>query len=344
MHIKRFSGKDANEAMRAVKEELGDEALILETRKAPDGDSVEVVAAVDRELRESRVERDDSAVLKELRELRELMGLMVTHNHTPAGRSFQRIEEELSKAGVDRAFVRDLLLSVLSRAGTDNGIPDVDSLLSDVKKTLLNSVKLKNPFADNGKRTVMTFVGPTGVGKTTTIAKLASILALKKKRRTALLTMDTYRIAAAEQLKLYGNIIGVPVDVAETPYELSGLVDKHRDKELILIDTAGRGRGDGAQIRQLKELAALIPSVKFNLVLSVNTRDECLYDTIKRFDSMPVDCLTLTKLDEAGGVGPILNTALYSKKPIAYLTTGQRVPEDIETATLDRLQRLFLAN
>lgn len=366
MQIRKYRGVDVKEALDAVKEDLGDDALILETKKSVAGGFVEISAVVEIDepapvmasvarapeppvygggLGAEYVAEEDgtSHVLRELRGLKDFLSVISVRDETPGGKSFIRLEEELSKEGMDKSFIHDVLISTITEAAKNGGSTDIDTLRRKVKSAVLGEIELKNPIADNDQ-TIMALVGPTGVGKTTTLAKLASIMALKKKKKVALITMDTFRIAAVDQLKRYGDIIGVPVNVAETPEEVQRYLHIHADKDLILIDTAGRGRGDSEQMSKLQALAGLEAKVKFNLVLSVNTRDACLYDTVKRFGNVEIDSLTFTKLDESTGFGPIFNAAIYSGKPLAFFTDGQRVPEDIEAASSKRLESLFLVN
>ncbi|MBI5810179.1 MAG: hypothetical protein HZB21_03195 [Deltaproteobacteria bacterium] len=132
--------------------------------------------------------------------------------------------------------------------------------------------------------------------------------------------------------------------MARTPKELDALIRMHADKEMILIDTAGRGRKNAAHMRELKELSSVNQGIRFNLVLSAETRDEGLYESVRAFGCVPIDSLIFTKLDETGVYGQILNAMAFAKRPAAYLTTGQRVPEDIEHATRERLTNFFIPN
>jgi flagellar biosynthesis protein FlhF len=210
-----------------------------------------------------------------------------------------------------------------------------------MKEKITEKIRVSDPL---DKKAVVTFVGPTGVGKTTTIAKLAAVHALKRKKRVALLTMDTYRIAAAEQLKVYGRIIGAPVEVARNAGELARHISSHRDKDIILIDTAGRNPRNRAHMEEIAAIERISPDIKFNLVLSAQTRDEGLYDCVRSYGNHSIDSLTFTKLDEGRIYGPILNTMLLARKPVAYLTNGQNVPDDIEIATKQRLVKYFMPN
>lgn len=382
MHIKRFTGPTVRDAIKAVKAELGGDALIINTKRLATG-LYEVIAAIDYDLTRPvdlsipfatgggagpgpensggrtigtewlgggrGLKSEDGKVdevsafemeLKELRSLKDFCWTVATQSGTGHSQIYKKIEDELLLNGIDRRLAQKILISAFNGAGGDKG-GDEGSIKSYMRKRIFERLNVEDPLLSRG---ALVFVGPAGVGKTTTIAKLAAIHSLKKKRRIALLSMDTYRIAAAEQLKTYGRIIGVPVEIAKTPKELASLIAVHRDKDNILIDTAGRSQRAGAHMKELSALAALSPEVRFNLVLSSQTRDECLYDSIRGFSAVPFSSLTFTKLDEGSAYGPILNTAILAKKPIAYLTAGQRVPEDIELASKERLLNFFMPN
>ncbi|OGP15061.1 MAG: flagellar biosynthesis protein FlhF [Deltaproteobacteria bacterium GWA2_54_12] len=278
--------------------------------------------------------------LKELSELKDLCVSFVTRSGSPVSDVFNKLEENLVKNGVDKRLARKILMNTLSGA-TKEKTADIMYLKACMRKKVYERIKVKDPLAARG---VVAFVGPEGVGKTTTIAKLAAHHALKGKKRMALLTMDTYRIAAAEQLKVYGKLIGVPVEVARDIRELKSFMSSHRDKDLLLIDTAGRGQKDASRMNELKLLADECPEMKFNLVLNSQTRDESMYESVKGFGALPIDSLSFTRLDEGSAHGSILNAMVLAQKPIAYLSTGSRVPEDIETASRERLLSFFMPN
>jgi len=195
---------------------------------------------------------------------------------------------------------------------------------------------------EEGRANAVAFVGPTGVGKTTTVAKLASHFALVEKKRVALVTIDTYRVASAEQLQTYARLIGIPLEVALGPASLGKLLDKHRDKDLILIDTAGRSQRNREHLRELAAFFQGRHAVETHLVVAATTKDGEMEETIESFGCIPVRRLLLTKLDEALSFGNLFNQAVYAKKPLSYFTTGQKVPEDIEVASAERLIDLIL--
>ena len=185
-------------------------------------------------------------------------------------------------------------------------------------------------------------VGPTGVGKTTTVAKLAANFALREKFRVALITADTYRIAAVEQLKTYADLIGIPIEVIYTPQELKGALYKHQDKQLVLIDTAGRSPANQPQMVELENLLSVDPAIEKHLVLSATTKfTECL-DAVQRFRSTGPQKYLFTKIDEACNLGTVLSLMHHDPRPLSYITTGQNVPDDIEPADPERLTTLML--
>jgi flagellar biosynthesis protein FlhF len=180
------------------------------------------------------------------------------------------------------------------------------------------------------------------VGKTTTIAKLAALYALQQKRKVALITLDTYRVAAVEQLRVYGTILGLTVDVALTCEDLAGLLRMRTSADLILIDTAGRSPLDQAAMRELKKLVGPNRQVEAHLLLSAATREADLTVVLERFMTLPIKSLIFSKLDETTQFGGLINVLQRTGLPLSYLSTGQRVPEDLEVATPQLLAELLL--
>ncbi len=194
----------------------------------------------------------------------------------------------------------------------------------------------------NGSPTVVMLVGPTGVGKTTTLAKLAARYKLKEELSVALITIDTYRIAAVEQLKVYSELINVPLKVVSTPADMAGALKLYQDHDLILIDTAGRSPRNQERMEDLRRFVEAAHPDEVHLVMSINIHNDVMRDTLERFAAFPVHKLLLTKLDEAAHYGIVLTILSKAQKPIGYLTTGQAVPEDIELVNPKRLARLIL--
>ena len=189
---------------------------------------------------------------------------------------------------------------------------------------------------------VVALVGPTGVGKTTTIAKLAARYAqMHGADQVALISTDTYRIAGFEQLETYGRIIGCHVKLAKDSQTLDALLQQFANKKLILIDTAGMGQRD---MRLAEHLTALISNsrvrIRNYLVLAANSQQQVMQENVERFKKVPLAGCIFTKLDESVSVGEIITTSILNGLPIGYLTDGQRVPEDIKVANSEKLVNL----
>lgn len=193
-----------------------------------------------------------------------------------------------------------------------------------------------------GRQKVVALVGPTGVGKTTTVAKLASEQLLKHNRHVALVTVDTFRIAAVEQLKVYAKIMGLPITVVNDKAELQQALQQFADYDAVFIDTGGRSQRDELQMHELQNLFGGEDGIELSLVLGGTTKDADLTDITRRFGELPLSSVIFTKLDESTTYGALFNHAIRFKLPISYLTTGQKVPEDIEVASKERLVDLLL--
>ncbi len=192
--------------------------------------------------------------------------------------------------------------------------------------------------------TMIAFVGPTGVGKTTTIAKLAANFCLREHRKVGLITLDTYRIAAVDQLKTYAQIIDIPIEVAMSVDQFKDAVARMADRDVILIDTAGRSQRDLSKLHELQKYFDAVKPDEIHLVLSSTCGEKVLTDTIDRFTRLGFDRVIFTKLDEAIGLGVILTCLQKAKVKLSYITTGQDVPDDIEVGRRERLTELILAN
>jgi flagellar biosynthesis protein FlhF len=191
---------------------------------------------------------------------------------------------------------------------------------------------------------VVALVGPTGVGKTTTIAKLAANLMLREKHRVGLITLDTYRMAAVDQLKRYAEIIGAPLRVVANGEDLTAALLSMHNCDFVLIDTAGRSPNDTMRLNELKSLLAIAEPDEVHLVLSTTNSEECIQLAIARFSEVRTDKIIFTKLDEAAHVGVVLNVVRKVNKGLSYVTTGQDVPEDIEIGRGRRLAQLILGS
>ncbi|MDX1762847.1 MAG: flagellar biosynthesis protein FlhF [bacterium] len=233
-----------------------------------------------------------------------------------------------------------------------NTIQDkLPSILHDSPKKLEGAVRetLAQIFTVQGGLSLsgegpkkVALIGPTGAGKTTTIAKLAAAYALTKKKKVALVTIDTYRIAAIEQLKIYAEIIGIPVDVVVREKDLDNTIDRYRDKDLVLIDTAGRSHRNLSQMRELERMLGPESKVEKHLVLNTTLKRTDMASIIENYRPVGFDHLLFSKIDEGSSYGTILDAVLRSERPVSYLTDGQRVPEDLREASVKDLVDLVL--
>jgi len=243
--------------------------------------------------------------------------------------------EELCPEGVE------LLMEGLRPAAEDGaGLEELRGLLAENLAGLIKcsgSLRMKK----NGPR-IMAIVGPTGVGKTTTIAKLAAMHALNRGSSVAMVTTDNFRVGAIEQLKTYAKIMDIPLEVVATSQELAKVLARHSDKDLILIDTAGRSHKDAERLEELRGYLQCHPGIETYLCMSATTRARELDEIVATFGVLPITRFLFTKLDESESFGCLVNTHLKHKLPISYLTTGQKVPEDIEVATSRKIAALVV--
>ena len=220
------------------------------------------------------------------------------------------------------------------------------SINSNSELTVINAIKmvikdiLDKPVtikSNYNEQKVFMFVGPTGVGKTTTLAKLAAKLSLRENKKVGLITSDTYRIAAVEQLRTYSDILGIPLSVIYEPVELKEAIASFDDKDYILIDTAGRNYKDNTLQEELKGMIKHIKDPEIFLVLSLVADYKNLVNVINSHDFIKNYKIIFTKFDEAVTFGNILNIKMLSNKKLSYITTGQSVPDDIEVLNTDAL-------
>ncbi|MBR0060967.1 MAG: flagellar biosynthesis protein FlhF, partial [Selenomonadaceae bacterium] len=189
---------------------------------------------------------------------------------------------------------------------------------------------------------IVALLGTTGVGKTTTLAKIAAKFVLEQRTNVALITADTYRISAVEQLKTYSDILELPLEIVYNPAELTAAIERHRHKELILIDTAGRSQHNEYQMRELDEFMRVNPRIEKHLVISATTKFTDAKQIMNKFAQVNPDKIIFTKIDETGSLGMIVNLLNDNRYSLSYLTTGQSVPDDIERANAEVLTNLLL--
>ncbi len=387
MIIKKYQAETETEAMMMAKNEMGSAAVIMNVKtikqrgfaKLFKKDMVEVTAALEDKV--SQTERipavkidkvaDDgrfpelevskpNAIEEKLNNLTNMLeGKMNNTNESKVDPEVKKPENEntinikfiqlvyrqLLDNEVDEKYANQIIGEIQSSLKKES---NVDSILAGIYQKII--LKLGQPKAieiDEKLGKVVFFVGPTGVGKTTTIAKLASYFKIQKKAKVALITSDTYRIAAAEQLRTYANILDVPISVVYTVEEFNQAVKLFEDYDLIFVDTAGRSHKDNEQCREMYHLiddcvvgdkfvkevyVVLSAATKYKDLLKIND----VYKNIKNYS------LLFTKLDETTCLGNILNMKLTANVPLSYVTSGQAVPDDISVIDAQKIARNLL--
>lgn len=370
MQIKRYEANNLQEATIRIKHDLGSDAIILSTGKIPGKPHlIEVLAAKDEQtipadFSEKRFRISDSTppdVLSclardihemkrgietlaqgfpsrhDLSELKENMNLLFDTVSAKYPPQLRTVYTKMVAGGIS-SFRAAALVEAIQKsiAGNPN---DSHEKSAAVAERLIARSLMK---IGSRERRITALIGPTGVGKTTTIAKLAAHYSLGKKMKVGMITTDTYRIAATDQLKVYANIMGLPLKISPDKQSFFQSLNDLADKDLILVDTPGRNHNDDQGLNKLKEV--LHPDVETVLLLSPATCREHLLDTANRFGILGYDRLILTKVDECNRLGSMLEVLDKLGKPVSHLTTGQNVPRDIEKASPERLAKLILQN
>lgn len=360
MKFKRYIAKDMNEACNIIRDDLGSDAVIVSSKKVKRKGIfgfflprlIEVTAAIDNKEAEKKVDKpiktpkkhneDDSVLAKEMHEVKELLKQVIANERDDVPQKELNPQNELKNILKDLDLLPEVEQKILDTFSEDElkkccSRVDVKEILEE---KLINFFIPVNKFGFSSN--VLAFIGPTGVGKTTTLAKLAANFALYHDLKIALITIDTYRIGAVAQLKTYGEIIGVSVEAVMTPLELKAAVKKYEDCDLILIDTAGRSSKNTEQIVELKSFIEPLRPLEIYLVLDANTKNRDLLAIAEKYNLLKYSKLVLTKLDETYSLGSLLNVVHATNVPIAYVTNGQNVPDDIIPGEPERLAKLIV--
>lgn len=255
----------------------------------------------------------------------------------------QLFYNNLLKNDVEAEYAKQVINMVKEKVGSNASVNDAASVLHNVIASIIGkpeTIKLR----EDGKPTVVVFIGPTGVGKTTTLAKIAANFALNQEKKVGLITADTYRIAAVEQLKTYAEILGMPLNVVYSVNEIKEAINSYSDKDIILIDTAGRSHRNKTQFDELKTFVDAAGADEIYLLLSATTSNNNCREIINNYNFLKDYKLIFTKLDEAPVCGMILNVKFMTKKSFSYITNGQSVPDDIEVANVERISKALLGS
>lgn len=260
-------------------------------------------------------------------------------------KSLKLIYSKLLESEMDEKYVNGIINDIETSIKKE---ANLDSILASVYQKIILKLGEPESIKVGNKKKVVFFVGPTGVGKTTTIAKLASEYKINQNKKVALITADVYRIAAVEQLNTYASILDVPVNVIYSPSEIVDNVKDLSAYDIIMVDTAGRSHKNVEQRNELFEIVNNVKNAEFDididvfLVLSVTTKYRDLMNIANAYKELEGYKLLFTKLDETGTIGNIMNMRCYTGAPLSYITSGQNVPDDIELADVQKLAKMLL--
>lgn len=332
MFIKKYVADTLEEAMFLMKHELGDNTVIINKKyiRKPGikgllgKKSIEVTVAVDNS------KKDNGDIRKEVDELKNLISNIVSNKEDD--KSIEKIIKNLEDLDVNKKTIDNLVINIKEMKKVS------DNTSKNLITVLENSINISSTKME-GK---VILVGPTGVGKTTTIAKIAGNLSFVEKKKVGIITIDTYRIGAVEQLKIYSEIMNIPFKTVISPTEMESAIDEFKDCDVILIDTTGRSCKN---LMQISELRAFIDNAKtenIHLVVSCTTKDKDIEAIINSYKTLNFNNVIITKLDETTTYGPLLNILNYANKPLSYITLGQSVPDDILRPSKEKLIKLIL--
>ncbi len=381
MQLRRFSAKNVSQVLKKVKAELGDEAIILSTKNrcVRDGVSgrsinfVEVVAAVDRQSEEPRIkaakaglhgEKRDSKshtssqiLLREIdqlkEEIRKLAGFVksLSINRSRDGKNaVNNAHSDTSRSGLCQGISSCLGLDRRSEEMVAKVLSDMDARQScdweEITRRLSRFIRSgieKGDTAEDAKgRCWWAFVGPTGVGKTTTLAKIAARLKFLCKKDGVLICVDGYRLGAKEQLGRYANLMDIPMETARTNKDLLRLFGQYKEKDFIFVDTTGRNPFSSAHKTELHRLFDSVPGLMAQVMLSATSKREDLMGAISFYRQYPLAGWSLTKIDETRSLASSVFPIIEAELPLSYVTNGQRVPEDIRFASPTEIAHITL--
>jgi flagellar biosynthesis protein FlhF len=353
MRILKFEGATMRDAIAKVKAELGDQAVVIATRQVRRGllgTGFEISAAIDDgdenhrggpissskpeakadAKSEAKAELEGPSVEKMLAPLRsELRSLRALVRASDNNRGAAELRSEIQQL---RQLVENL------RPSPPTTPPPVPATEHDVRAKS-QTIPGDAPLVCRSTGRILMFVGPTGAGKTTTIAKLAANAALVENKRVQLVTLDTYRVGGIDQIRTFADLIGIPLQIAENPEALAEiLADDTYD--LTLIDTAGRSPRDTSSIDELAEVLPHLPPIEVHLVVPAASEAAAIDELAHRYHPLAPKRLLFTKLDEVERSPELAIAPARTRLPITWITTGQAVPEDIEEPTRARVLEL----
>jgi flagellar biosynthesis protein FlhF len=374
MKIKKFLAPSMAEALKLIKKEFGDDAIILSNKNVESKDhpewktAIEVTAAIDKKdeikkeketftqvIQKTVQEKPEpssisntqfTALQKEITYINDKLELILNHikyenlPHLP--KSLQDMSKILIQSGVNPSLANSIIEEIFtSLKGED--LLEEDLVESKVVNKLKNLIQITGPIKFNqGVPTVVMIAGSTGVGKTTTVAKLAALYKYTYGKKVALVSVDSYRIAAMEQLKAFSDIAKIHFESAYNNNDLIDKINKLHKYDLILIDSAGINTRNMKQMVALKETIRISRADEIHLLLNMTTRFSDMKESIKNFSMIPYHGIILTKMDESSAFGDIINLCTEIDKPFSYISFGQNIPEDLTLANRNELAQIVL--
>ncbi|MFD1850364.1 flagellar biosynthesis protein FlhF [Oceanobacillus bengalensis] len=369
MKIKKYIAPTMPEAMNEIRKELGPDAVILNSKEIQQGGflgffkkkKIEVVAALDpnpiptkKEMKVSPIKKRETkplisqhsneVLLKEIQNLKKVIDSSRKESTEYFPLDYQLVYQYLLEQEVDPEIAREVVDKVVKQHEELHASPDSGQIKADTQlaiRKLFESYTIKGIEAN---KQVIQFVGPTGVGKTTTIAKVAANMMLNEHKRIAFITSDTYRIAAIDQLKTYARILNVPIEVAYTVEDYKNAVLKFKGYDAILVDTAGRNFREEKYVKELKNSMNVNTEIDTYLVLSLTAKPKDIMEIYDQFHHIPLKAVIFTKVDETRQYGSLLNITRTKQIPIVYVTNGQDVPNDILQVTPEMISKLIIGD
>ncbi|MDN4607446.1 flagellar biosynthesis protein FlhF [Sporosarcina highlanderae] len=362
MKMKKYTADTMVEAMKQVRKDLGDEAVILSSSVVKSKGflglfrrkSVEVVAGLDRSVSKpaetiflpkfSPVEKQvDLEMQKEMNEMKKLLQEMkqvASFGSLPE--ELQPLLSYLEQQDLSKEFILQIGNEIFAKMKLEKKDFSKGEQLQIVRDFLTKEFA-DLPFGGiSFNKKYVNLLGPTGVGKTTTIAKIAARAVLENRKKIGFITTDTYRIAAIEQLRTYANLLQAPVEVVYNSNDFKAAIDKMKDLDLIFIDTAGRNYMEKKFLDDLNRVIDFSLNMESFLVLSVTSKEADMKKIVEMFSSFPIEKFIFTKVDETSSIGQMFNLMKQYRIGTAYFTDGQEVPEDIIEACLEEMLNLLL--
>jgi len=346
MKVRRYYARNLHEGMQLIKKELGNDAIIIESRSVRQKGLrgffkpriMEIVAAVDNQNRNAGKRWDAASgngigegLAEEVGELKSMMQRFMNNNGNMSSEqeteSLEHWRKHLESHDVTPQLIQNIIEYI--RCNLSGEVKLTDQALSMIIEKKLDQYM---KYAAEKTSRVQVLLGPTGVGKTTTLAKLAARYSFYHQEKVGLITVDHFRIGAVEQLRTYSEIVDVPLEVVMSPSDLPGALKRLENCERILVDTAGRGTGNQMQIKELSGYLRELKEAEKFLVISATTRWQDVEHVAQSFSELEYNRLIITKVDETFALGAPLNAVYFAKAPLVYVTNGQNVPEDIKTA------------